>query len=449
MKTRKEQDALGEVEVPAESYGGSFYARAKDCFQISDLQAHPSFARALCQIKMAAAIVNREGGRLRQKESGAIFKAGEEFLRGDFDSHFDLDVYQAGAGTPFNMNMNEILANRANEILGGKKGEYKFLHPNDDVNMSQSSNDVIPTAIRLAALHDLNELAVNGKGLVQALDKKSKEFADCVKVGRTHLQDAVPVTLGQEFGAYAASVKHALERIMSAANDLKILGIGGTAVGSGINADSDFAAKMCEQLEILCGERGLSVAENKFESTHSMAAFLSLSAALRGIAVELLRISNDLRMMAGGPIAGINEIVLPEVEPGSSIMPGKVNPSIPECLSMICIQVIGLDQSISLAAQQGQFELNWHTPLIMTDLLHQVEILTKGMKLFADKCVSGIKANKKNMKEVLMSSTALATALAPHIGYKAVAKLVQESLKKGVPFSKVVPAKYKKYLGNH
>lgn len=415
-------------------YCGDFYSLAKSNFQISDLRAYPSFSRALCQIKMAAALVNRDLNFLEEKKSSAIYKAGEEFLRGDFDAYFDLDVYQAGAGTPFNMNMNEILAARAG------------VHPNDDVNMSQSSNDVIPTAIRLAAMHDLMELFENGEDLRKMLLKKSKEFADYLKVGRTHLQDAVPVTLGQEFGAYASALGNCLKRIRYAGDELRILGIGGTATGSGINTSDKFAKMMCEQLEILCGEKGLKSAENKFETTHSMAAFLALSSALRGLAVELLRISNDLRMMASGPVAGLNEIILPEVEPGSSIMPGKVNPSIPECLSMICIQVIGLDQSISLAAQQGQFELNWHTPLIMFDLLHQIEILKNGMAMFGEKCVSGIAADKKALEEKLNASTALATVLAPHIGYKEVAKLVKESLKKGIPFAKVVPAKYKKFL---
>ncbi len=423
-------------------YRGSFYALAKSNFQISGLQPYGSFSRALCQIKMAAAIVNCDLGYLEEKKSSAVYKAGEEFLRGDFDEYFDLDVYQAGAGTPFNMNMNEILSARANEILSGKK----IVHPNDDINMSQSSNDVIPTAIRLAAIHDLMELFENGENLRKILLKKSKEFGDYLKVGRTHLQDAVPITLGQEFGAYSFALEKRLKRIKYAAEELKILGIGGTATGSGINTGDKFAKMMCEQLEILCEEKGLSAAENKFETTHSMAVFLAISAALRGLAVELLRISNDIRMMASGPVAGLNEIILPEVEPGSSIMPGKVNPSIPECLSMICIQVIGLDQSISLAAQQGQFELNWHTPLIMFDLLHQIEILKNGMRMFAENCISGIRADKKALEEKLNASTALATVLAPHIGYKVVAKLVKESLKKGIPFAKVVPAKYKKFL---
>lgn len=441
MKTRKEKDALGTVDVPAESYGGSFYTRAANNFKISQLRAYGSFATALCMIKMSAAKVNAELGHLDKKKSEAIQKAGWEFLQGKFGEFYDLDIYQAGAGTPFNMTMNEILANRATELLGGKKGEY-IVHPNDHVNMSQSSNDVIPTAIRIAALLDLEKFFEEEEKLSDSFLKKEEEFKNYLKVGRTHLQDAVPITLGQEFGAYASALSNSFVRIVSALRELKDLGIGGTAIGSGINTHKDFAAKMCKELSKLSEIKNLKPAQNKFETTHSMSAFLSLSSTLRGLAVELLRISNDLRLMASGPIAGFNEILLPEVEPGSSIMPGKVNPSVPECMSMICIQVIGLDQTICMAAQQGQFELNWHTPLIMTDLLHQIEILTNGMKMFREHCIDGIKADKEKLEETLNSSTALATALAPYIGYHKVAELVQESLKKKVPFRKLVPKEY-------
>lgn len=440
MKTRKEKDALGTVEVSAESYGGSFYTRAFNNFKISNLRAYPSFANALCMIKIAAAKVNADLGHLDKKKSEAVQKAGKEFLEGKFGEFFDLDIYQAGAGTPFNMTMNEILANRATEILGGKKGEY-LVHPNDHVNMSQSSNDVIPTAIRIAAIMDLERFFKEADLLAKSLEKKSKEFKDYLKVGRTHLQDAVPITLGQEFGAYASALRGCIERAAHAKLELSVLGIGGTAIGSGINTHKDFAKKICKELSKL-SDLDFAPAENKFETTHSMAAMLSVSSSLRSLAVELLRISNDLRLMASGPIAGFNDILLPEVEPGSSIMPGKVNPSVPECMSMICIQVIGLDQTICMAAQQGQFELNWHTPLIMTDLLHQIEILTNGMKMFREHCIDGIKADKEKLEETLCASTALATALAPYIGYHKVAEMVQESLKKKVPFRKLVPKKY-------
>jgi fumarate hydratase class II len=445
MDTRTENDALGDVEVPKNSYAGSFYTRAKGNFQISEVRAPKTYRVALAWVKMAAAKVNAGLGDLDQKWADAICEAGEEFIDGKFDADFDLDAYQAGAGTPYNMNLNEILANRGNEILGGEKGKYDPLNPNDHVNMSQSSNDVTPTATRIAALLDAQALFEAGDKLVKGLEAKAKEFSGARKVGRTHLQDAVPVTLGQEFGAYASSVKRALKRIKSASEELMELGIGGSATGSAINVHPEFAEKMCKELSGLSGFKFFPT-ENKFETTHSMAAFLSLSSALRGLAVELMRISNDLRLMNSGPYGGLKEIDLPEVQPGSSIMPGKVNPSIPECLSMICVQVMGLDHAIDISCQQGQFELNWYTPLIMFDLLHQIEILTSGMVMFDELCVKGIEADTDGMKKTLSKTTACATALAPHMGYKAVAELVHESVEKGVPFEDLVPEEYRKYL---
>lgn len=446
MKTRKEKDALGTVEVPADSYGGSFFTRARKNFQISELRAPVSFACALAVIKMAAARVNSQLGHLDKKKAKAIEQAGKEFLEGHFDEFFELDVYQAGAGTPFNMTMNEILANRANEILGGKKGEYKEVHPNDHVNMSQSSNDSIPTALRLAALVDLEPLVEELEKLEQAFLKKAKSFEKMLKVGRTHLQDAVPVTLGQEFGAYASALCNAEVRIQTAQMELEVLGIGGTATGSGINTHPAFAEKMVKELQKLTGLSCLEAAENKFETTHSMAPFLATSSALRSLAVELLRICNDLRLMASGPAAGFNEICLPEVEPGSSIMPGKVNPSVLEAMSMICTQVIGLDTAICTAAQQGQFELNWYTPLIGWDLLHQIEILTSGMNMLCEHCINGLEANEKEMRATLEKSAAMATALAPKLGYHATAELVNEAKKTGRKFSELVPKSEQKHL---
>ncbi len=435
MKTRKEKDALGTVEVPAESYGGSFFTRARKNFQISELRAPVSFACALALIKIAAARVNSELGHLERKKAKAIEQAGKEFLEGLYDEFFELDVYQAGAGTPFNMTMNEILANRANEILGGKKGSYDHVHPNDHVNMSQSSNDVIPSAIRLAALVDLEELLEEEEKLRASLLKKAEQFKRVLKVGRTHLQDAVPVTLGQEFEAWASALCNAHIRIHGAGFELEVLGIGGTAIGSGINTPPKFAEKMVKELAKLTGLPGLEVAENKFETTHSMAPFLATSSALRSMAVELLRICNDLRLMASGPEAGFNEIRLPEVEPGSSIMPGKVNPSVLEALCMICTQVIGLDASICLAAQKGEFELNWYTPLIACDLLHQIEILTNGMNMLREDCIDGLRANEKEMRAVLENSCAMATALVPKLGYHKVAELVKKAKKTKRKFS--------------
>ncbi len=446
MTTRKEIDALGEIEVDADNYGGSFYARASKNFQNSSLKAPQSYRAALAWIKMSAASVNSELGHLDKKLADAIEKAGFEFIDGKFE--YDLDVYQAGAGTPFNMHLNEILANRANELIGERKGKYHPVHPNNHVNMAQSSNDVTPTAIRIAALKDLQALMKSGTDLINALEKKSADFAGVVKVGRTHLQDAVPVTLGQEFGAYSSAVRRALSRLDAAKTELVELGIGGTATGSGINTHSNFSNKMCEKLSDLSGLE-LSPVSDRFESTHSMAAFLAVSSSLRALAIELLRISNDLRLLSSGPRAGFGELTLPEVEPGSSIMPGKVNPSVPECMAMICVQVQGLDHSIALAAQSGELELNWYTPLIMWDLLHQIEILSNGMQMLDEHCIQGLVANEDSINEKLGNSTALATVLAPHMGYHEVAELVQEALDKGLPFAEVVPEEYKKYLDAH
>lgn len=443
MKTRKETDALGTVDVPADSYGGSFYERAHKNFKISSLRIPHSFKVALAWIKMSAAEVNSELGHLDKKTAKAIVEAGQEFIDGKFDEFYDLDVYQAGAGTPFNMTLNEILANRATELLGGKKGEYT-VHPNNHVNMAQSSNDTIPTAIRLAALLELMPLMQSGADLVAAFDKKAKKFEKMIKVGRTHLQDAVPVTLGQEFDAYASALERAMERLDSAAPELGDLGIGGTATGSGLNTHPQFSEKMVARLsERMQLQLGFM---NPFENSHSLGVFVSVSGCLRALSIELLRICSDLRLMVSGPEAGLNEIQLPEVEPGSSIMPGKVNPSVLECVSMIAVQVQALDTAIAFSATQGQLELNWYTPLVGWDLLHQIQILSNGMTLLRKDCIEGIEANEAHMKEVLGKSFAMATALAPHLGYHAVAEMVNESKKRKVPFRSLVKKEHEKYL---
>lgn len=441
MNTRTETDALGPVEVPAESYGGSFLVRARANFKISELRAPDSFKQGLLAIKMAAAEVNGELGYLKPEQVKAILQAGEEFAEGRFDDEYDLDVYQAGAGTPYNMAMNEILANRANEILGGTLGKYEFVHPNNHVNASQSSNDVIPTAIRLGALLDLRGFMRQSADFLKSLEDKSLEFEKVIKIGRTHLQDAVPVTLGQEFWGYASAVKNAMARVDTAATELGNLGIGATATGSGINTHPQFAEKMRAKLS----ERlGLPFeAHNPFEGNNSMGCFLAVSGALRSLATEILRVCDDLRLMSSG---AFGEIQLPEVEPGSSIMPGKVNPSVLECMSMICVQVMGMDHAIALSAQRGQLELNWYTPLIMLDLLHSIQILGNGMDMLRSHCTQGIKANAEDMKTVLENGVGMATALAPYMGYHAVAELVVQAKKERRPFVELVPAEYKKYL---
>ena len=441
MKTRTEIDALGPVEVPEYSYGGSFTARAMANFKISTLKAPDSFRIGLAFVKMAAAEVNAELGHLPKKSAEAIVQAGEEFLDGDFDEDYQLDVYQAGAGTPYNMCLNEILANRASELLGGKKGEYKPVHPNNHVNMSQSSNDVIPTAIRLATLIDLSGLVLSTLDLIKALETKGKKFEKILKVGRTHLQDAVPVTLGQEFMAHASALEHALERLDLAAEELTQMGIGATATGSGINTHPKFADKMRKNLGKRLGIEFTPL--NPFENNNSMAVFASVSGALRGVATEVLRMSDDLRLLSSGPFG---EIQLPEVEPGSSIMPGKVNPSVLECVSMICVQSMAMDHAIAISAQRGQLELNWYTPLIMLDMLHAIEIMTNGFTMLREHCIEGITANTEHMKKTLEEGVAMATALAPILGYHEVAEMVKESKRTKTPFVKLVPAKYKKFI---
>ncbi len=439
---RKEQDSLGSVDVPEMAYFGSFTSRAQKNFQISSLKAYASFKCAFAWIKIAAARVNADLGKLDKNIGKAIERAANEFIAGKFDSDFQLDVYQAGAGTSYNMNLNEILANRANEHMGANLGDYFPVHPNNHVNMSQSSNDTTPTALRIAALKDLRTLMKSGTDLIGSFEEKAEEFKNHLKVGRTHLQDAVPIRLGEEFAAYASSLRHCLSRFDFARSELNSLGIGGTATGTGINTHPEFAKKMCMELSQLA-EESLIPAENKIECTHSMAAFQAVASSLNSLATELLRIGNDLRLMSSGPYAGFAEIKLPEVQPGSSIMPGKINPSIVECLSQICVQVMGLNHAISIAAQQGQLELNWYTPLIMWDLLHMIEILSNSMQMFNIFCVRGICAQSNNMKNILDKSAAFATTLAPIVGYDQAAKWVKESLESGLPFMEVIPDKYK------
>lgn len=434
---RVENDALGNVNVPADAYYGSFTARALANFKISGMTAPVPFRRALGMIKWAAAQANAELKQLPASHAKVIEQAAQEFTEGKFDGEFQLDVFQAGAGTPFNMNANEIIANRANELLGKPKGSYSPINPNNHVNMAQSSNDVIPTAVRLASLLSLHDLKVEIEALAKSLEKKGKAFEKIIKVGRTHLQDAVPVTLGQEFMAYGSALRTALITLHEAEASVQVLGIGGTATGTGINTHPRYAKTVVQKLSKLSGFK-LSNAPDLIETTHSMAALLKLSSGLRAVAVEVNRIANDLRLMVMGPLAGINELHIPEVEPGSSIMPGKVNPSVPECMNMICFQVIGSDQAVSLGAQGGQLELNWFTPLIMKNLLFSMEILTNGLEMFRTQCVDHVQANTSRIQELFDRSLVTATALAPKLGYHDVALLVNEALHTNQPLRDVV-----------
>ncbi len=427
MDYRIEKDVMGEVKVPVSSYYGAFTQRAKENFKISGITAHKEFLLSLATIKKAAALANMELKQLDDKFGNAIVKAADGVINGKFGSFFVLDVYQAGAGTPFNMNCNEIIANRATEILGGKLGEY-IVNPNNHVNMAQSTNDVIPTATKLAILSVIENLTFEAEKLKDSLRNNGVEFNDILKVGRTHWEDAVPVTLGQEFESYAVALEKDIERIISASQELKELGIGGTAIGTGITAHPKFHETIIKYLKELTSI-DLKTSKNLLEQAQNYNCFVSFSSSLKILAIDLIRISNNLSILNSGPKAGISEIMLPDVEPGSSIMPGKINPSIPECVLMVCFDVLGKDKTVESAAQYSILELNVMCPIIAYNILQSMHILANAMKMFGEFCITGIKANKERCLELLHKSTAIATALNPYLGYQAVSKVVKESLK--------------------
>ena len=428
MATRTEHDSLGDVHVPAEALYGAQTQRATQNFQISGLKPRTAFIWSMATIKRAAAEVNRDLGLLDFERANAIIQAAQEVIEGKWNDQFVVDPIQAGAGTSHNMNTNEVIANRATQILGGSVGEYR-VHPNDHVNMAQSTNDTIPTAIRLGALWRLDELLDTLQGLVEALNAKAAEFDDIVKSGRTHLQDAVPVRLGQEFGAYARAVERDAERIRQAVEGLRRLGIGGTAVGSGLNAHPEYHAKMVKKLSELTGLT-LYESDDLFESMQSMADAAHFSASLRTLALTLIRIANDIRLLASGPSTGLDEIRLPAVQPGSSIMPGKVNPVLAEMLDMAMFYVVGLDTTVAMAAQAGQLELNVMMPIIAHSLFEQMQVIIGSVHAFTEYAVVGLTANREKAEGWLARNAIVVTALNPVIGYAQGAALVKEALKK-------------------
>jgi fumarate hydratase class II len=434
---RIERDALGEVRVPAEAYYGSQTARAIENFPISGLRLPRAFIAATAMIKRAAAEVNAALKLLDPKVADAIVQAAQEVIDGRWDAQFPIDAFQMGAGTSQNMNANEVIANRAIELLGGKRGDYKLVNPNDHVNMAQSTNDVTPTAIRLAALMTLGDLLSALEGLVEALGQKAHEFDGVVKAGRTHLQDAVPVRLGQEFGAYAQALAIDIERIKNARERLLYIGIGGTATGTGLNADPQYHVRMVRRLSELTG-LPLRSSGNLFESMQNMADALECSAALRTLAATLTRVANDLRLMASGPNTGLDELRLPPVQPGSSIMPGKVNPSMAEMLNMVCFHVMGNDLTVLAAVQAGQLELNVMMPVIALNLLQSIQIMTNAVGAFTDRCVRGIVANEERCRHWVEHSAALSTALNPYLGYSTVAEVVKEFVRTGRPIRQII-----------
>ena len=428
MATRIERDSLGDVHVPADALYGAQTQRATQNFQISGLKPRQAFIWSMATIKRAAAEVNRDLGLLDNDRAAAIIQAAQEVIDGKWNDQFVVDPIQAGAGTSHNMNTNEVIANRATQLMGGALGEYR-VHPNDHVNMAQSTNDTIPTAIRLGALWRLDELLDTLKRLVEALNAKAAEFDDIVKSGRTHLQDAVPVRLGQEFGAYARAVERDMDRVRQAAEGLRRLGIGGTAVGSGLNAHPEYHTRMVKKLSELSGLT-LYESDNLFESMQSMADAAHFSASLRTLALTLVRIANDLRLLASGPSTGLDEIRLPAVQPGSSIMPGKVNPVLAEMLDMAMFYVVGLDTTVAMSAQAGQLELNVMMPIIAHSLFEAMQVVIGSVNAFTEYAVTGLQANREKAEGWLAKNAIVVTALNPVIGYAQGAALVKEALKK-------------------
>lgn len=433
--TRIEKDTLGEVSVPIDALYGAQTQRAVNNFNISGLPPWRAFIWSMAVIKQAAAQVNQELGLLNVDIAQAIITAAQEVIQGKWDDQFVVDPFQAGAGTSHNMNINEVIANRATQLLGGKLGQY-LVNPNDHVNMSQSTNDTIPTAIRLGSLWRLDELLEAVNDLSSSLQKKAREFDDIVKSGRTHLQDAVPVRLGQEFGAYARAVQRDGERIRQAAEGLRRIGIGGTATGTGLNAHPEYHQHMVQRL---AKNTGLTLysSDNLFESMQSMADAASFSASMRTLAITLTRIANDFRLLASGPSTGLDELHLPPVQPGSSIMPGKVNPVMAEMLNMSMYHVQGCDLTVSLAAQAGQLELNVMMPIIAHNVFEMMQIMIGAITSFTQKCVIGLEANREKAEGWLARNAIVATALNPFIGYNASADLVKEAMKRNIPIREV------------
>ena len=437
MTTRLEKDPLGEKPVPAGALYGIQTVRAAENFPISGLKPLPAFVDAVIWIKRSAALTHKETGRLEARLADAIVQAADEVLAGQHRDQFIVDVYQAGAGTSHNMNCNEVLANRANELLGGTRGAYTPVHPNDHVNMAQSTNDVIPTAMRLAALATL-------PALLQAMDTlgadflaKGRQFDNVIKSGRTHLQDATPIRLGQEFAAYGHTVQRHRAKLAQAADWLRDLGIGGTAVGTGINAEAAYPALMVKYLQQVSGLE-LRVGQDRIQLMQSMGDIASFTGAFRAYVLDLQKIANDIRLLASGPRTGLAEILLPAVQPGSSIMPGKVNPSIAEMVNQVCYQALGLDTTVALAAEAGQLELNVMMPVMTHNVVFGLTIVGTATRVLAERCVRGIEADEQLCAYWLERSPALVTALAPKIGYAESAKLAKEAIATGLTVKQLV-----------
>jgi len=435
--TRTERDLLGEKQVPADVYYGVQTARALENFRITGLRIHPALVKGLVQVKKAAAQANHQLGYLPKEIADAIVQACDEILAGRLMDQFLVDPVQGGAGTSANMNANEVIANRAIEILGGQKGDYTIVSPNDHVNFAQSTNDAFPTALRLAVMERADVLNERLTALVEAFNAKAEEFDDVVKMGRTHLQDAVPIRLGQEFKAYATAVERCRRRLMQSVEGLHEVNMGATAVGTGLNADPAYPPLVIKFLNENTG-RNLRQPENLVDATHSLDPFVAVSGSLKALAVALCKIANDLRLMASGPRCGLKEINLPEMQPGSSIMPGKVNPVMAEVLNQTCFLVIGLDLTVTLAAEAGQLELNVMEPVLGHALFTSIDSLANAVGLFTERCVRGITANKERCEEMVNNSVGIVTAINPIVGYKNASMVAREATLTGRPVREIV-----------
>ena len=440
MRYRSDRDSLGSVKIPADSYYGPFTGRAIKQYHVTGQKAHPYLIKSFVMIKRSAAVANMKTKALDSKRENAIVKACDKILAGKYQDQFVVDMINSGAGTAFNMNTNEVIANVALKILGKKLGQYEFLHPNDHVNMSQSSNDTYPTAMNMSILFALNSLLPKIDKLTKSLAKKAKQFSKYKKIGRTHLMDALPVTLGSEFDAYVTSITKASNAITSSMIQLEQVALGGTAVGTGANTPKGYRKKVILELSKI-SKLGLVEQKNMQHSLQSKFAVANTSSAIRNLAIELGKISNDIRLMASGPVAGFGELEIPAVHAGSSIMPGKVNPSLAECMNMICFSVIGNDTTVAFAAQAGQLELNVMLPVMLKSVLDSTDMLTNFLPTFTVNLIDGLDANKKKLQDNIEKSPVIVTLLAPKIGYQESADLFKESMKTGKTIRDLVISK--------
>ncbi|OAA94297.1 aspartate ammonia-lyase [Clostridium coskatii] len=437
MDFRIESDSIGSKEVPTEAYYGVQTLRAAENFNITGYKLNTELVKSLVQIKKAAAIANYKAGLLNENIEKAIIEASDKILGGDLQDQFILDPIQGGAGTSANMNANEVIANEAIQILGEKKGDYSIVHPNDHVNMGQSTNDVFPTAGKITALKLLLKAIEQLKKLDMNLDMKAKEFNNIIKMGRTQLQDAVPIRLGQEFKAYSSVIKRDISRLEAAKKELEVLNLGGTAIGTGINADNKYMNTVVPILSDIIGIQ-LEQADDLIDATQNLDGFVSVSGAIKTCAVNLSKMANDLRLMSSGPRTGLEEINLPPKQNGSSIMPGKVNPVIPEVMTQVAFNIIGNDVTITMAAEAGQLELNAFEPVIFFNLFESIETLTNGVKTFTENCISGITANTNRCKKLVDNSVGIVTAITPYVGYEKAASIAKSAIKTGKPVKEII-----------